>query len=280
MRHPPERGLKVISGSAAQDDQGVDAGFATTLAKGLAVLEAFEPGATLLGNTELAMRTGLSRPTAARLSSTLAELGYLKYDEARAKYRLGIRTLRVARPLLADMKVRQLARPLMQELAESVRGTVSLGLIDGVSLVYVESARSGDVGSHVPDIGASLPIIRAAMGRALVSMLGADELSVLEARIEKEMPELWRTFARGYRAGIRQCHDRGFCISEGDWVPTIHAVAVPLFRARDTGECVGLNCGVPAFRLKSGQMETEIGPRLKALAASVRVMVDEASPEN
>lgn len=280
MNEPSARKLKVVSGVAAQDDLNVDAGFATTLAKGLAVLEAFEPGVTSLGNTELAMRTGLSRPTAARLSSTLAELGYLKYDEARAKYRLSVRTLRIARPLLADMKVRQLARPLMQELAESVRGTVSLGLIDGVSLVYVESARSGDVGSHVPDIGSSLPIVRAAMGRALASMLGADELSVLEARIEKELPDLWRAFERGYRAGIQQCSDRGFCISEGDWVPTIHAVAVPLFRARDTGECVALNCGVPAFRLKAGQLETETGPRLKALAASIRAIVDEASPEN
>src|SRR5216684_5987902 len=63
-----------------------DAAFATTLAKGLVVLEAFEAGAPMLGNMELAARTGIPRPTVARLTHTLAELGYLRYDQDLAKY--------------------------------------------------------------------------------------------------------------------------------------------------------------------------------------------------
>ena len=38
-----------------------------------------------------------------------------------------------------------------------VRGTVSIGLLDGPSMVYVETARSGDVGPHTPDIGMPIP---------------------------------------------------------------------------------------------------------------------------
>jgi hypothetical protein len=62
-----------------------DAAFATTLAKGLVVLEAFEAGASLLGNMEIAARTGIPRPTVARLTHTLAELGYLRHDEGLAR---------------------------------------------------------------------------------------------------------------------------------------------------------------------------------------------------
>ena len=120
-----------------------DAAFATTLAKGLVVLEAFDADAPMLGNMELSARTGIPRPTVARLTHTLAELGYLRHDQDLAKYRLGARALRMVRPLLASMKFRQVARPLMQELAQSVRGTVSIGLLDGTAMIYVESARSG-----------------------------------------------------------------------------------------------------------------------------------------
>ena len=157
----PSSAVAVLAESAG------DAAFATTLAKGLVVLEAFEAGVTRLGNMELSARTGIPRPTVARLTHTLAELGYLRYDPRLAKFRLGARALRMVRPLLAGMSFRQAARPLMQELAESVRGTVSIGLLDGTSAIYVESARSGDVGPHVPDIGLPIPVVRTAMGRAL-----------------------------------------------------------------------------------------------------------------
>ena len=73
------------SAAAALASSADDAAFATTLAKGLVVLEAFKAGATLLGNLELSRLTGIPRPTVARLTHTLAELGYLRYDSARAK---------------------------------------------------------------------------------------------------------------------------------------------------------------------------------------------------
>src|SRR5579883_368643 len=97
------------SAEAALAESAGDTAFATTLAKGLVVLEAFEAGPALLGNMELSARTGMPRPTVARLTHTLAELGYLRYDQNLAKYRLGARALRMARPLLAGMQFRQAA---------------------------------------------------------------------------------------------------------------------------------------------------------------------------
>jgi DNA-binding IclR family transcriptional regulator len=267
------------SGPARQSD----AAFATTLAKGLAVLEAFAPESARLGNTEIAQRTGLSRPTVARLTHTLAELGYLAYEPSRAKFRLWARALTLAHPLLASMTLRQRARPLMQELANSVRGTVSIGLLDGTSLVYVESARAAETVAHTPDIGSTIPLPQAAMGRALLSLLAADELASAEKRFAAELPEIWRACREKVRDGMRQCEAKGFCVSYGDWVSEIHAAAVPLFRDPDFGSaCFALNCGMPAFRLRPGELEAEIGPRLVLLAKAIRNVAgrgdDTASP--
>jgi DNA-binding IclR family transcriptional regulator len=259
-------------------DSADDAAFATTLAKGLVVLEAFKAGATVLGNMEISERTGIPRPTVARLTHTLAELGYLRCDADRAKYRVGARALRMAHPLLVDMQFRQVARPMMQELAQSVRGTVSIGLLDGTSMIYVETARSGDVGPHVPDIGMPIPVVMTAMGRAAAATLPASDAALLEQRLAADDAELWAAFRDKYRAGIAQCADRGFCTCFGEYMTSIHAVAAPLFHARDLKQSFSINCGIPAFRLQPGQLEADIGPRIAALAASIRTIVNEAAP--
>lgn len=271
----------VISLSAAEAvlaDSVGDAAFATTLAKGLVVLETFKAGSRLLGNMEISVRTGIPRPTVARLTHTLAELGYLHYDRDRAKYRVGIRALHMAHPLLADMPFRQLARPLMQEFAQSVRGTVSIGLLDNTAVVYVETARSGDVGPHTPDIGMPIPVLATSMGRAAASILPADDGAMLDARLQAEDAGQWSEFAGLYRNGLAQCADRGFCICLGEYMSSIHAVAAPLFYAAGAKRAYAINCGIPAFRLATGQLEAEIGPRIRALAGSIRALIDEAEP--
>lgn len=275
------RKLHVVSSRSAEAalaDKADDASFATTLAKGLAVLEAFDVSGAWLGNGELAARTGLARPTVARLSYTLAELGYLHYDEASAKYRLGARSLRMAHPLLASLEFRQLARPLMQEMAVSVGGAVSIGLLHGTEAVYVETARSGDVGAHIPDLGMAIPVVRSAMGRALAAMLSAEETAALDARLVAEGGHDWDAYGERFAAGRRDCVANGVNVSCGDWAAAVHAVGVPLFRSRKTGDCFALNCGVPAFRLGPRQIETDIAPRLKALAANIRSLAGEGEP--
>jgi DNA-binding IclR family transcriptional regulator len=266
------------SAEAALAASAGDAAFATTLAKGLVVLEAFDAGVSMLGNMELSARTGIPRPTVARLTHTLAELGYLLYDERLAKYRLAARALRMVRPLLAAMPFRQVARPMMQELAESVCGTVSIGLLDGTSMIYVETARSGDVGPHVPDIGLPLPVVSTAMGRAAGAILPAAEAAILEERLEVDDAAMWSAHRDRYHAEIERCAARGFCACFGEYMPSIHAVAAPLFYVPALKQSFSINCGIPAFRLAAGQLESEIGPRIAALAVSIRALVDEAEP--
>ena len=253
------------------------AAFATTLARGLGVLECFAPDAPLLGNSAIAERLGLTRPTVARLTSTLAELGYLRYDSRAAKYRLGARVVSLAHPLLAGLRLRQLARPLMQDFAASLRGVVSIGVLDGTELIYLESARTSENDFHVPDIGSVLPLVRTAMGRALTSMLEPAEAATLLERIAAADPASWGQYGERFRAGVASCAAQGFCTAAGDLVSDIHAAGAPLLRVRGV-DALAVNCSVPAFRLRPGEMETEIGPRLLALARTLRALMGPRDP--
>jgi len=120
-----------------------DPSFATTLAHGLDVLAAFRNRAGALSNAELAVHTGLSRPTVSRLTYTLAQLGYLKRN-AKGRFEPGLGILATAYPVLSALKVRQMARPLMRDFAAYAGGTVSIAMPFGLDFIYVETLRTTD----------------------------------------------------------------------------------------------------------------------------------------
>ena len=242
--------------------------FATTLARGMSLLEAFHPGDVWLGNAELSRRTGLSKPTVSRLSSTLIELGFfVRNDEG--KFRPGVRLLALAYPVLRAFTIREVARPLMMEVAREIRGAVSLAVVDRLNLIYIETARSMEPHPLSPDVGNNGPLIQAAMGRALLAQLGEDQRNDILERSRVEMPELWALHHAKAQSDVQDCLQRGFCLSYGDFNPSIHAVGVPLMTLAD-GTALALNCGIPAYRLGFGQLENDVAARAVALAASIR----------
>lgn len=63
----------------AHEEEDKDRQFVTALARGLELLRCFTPSESVLGNQELARKTGLPKPTITRMTHTLTRLGYLKY---------------------------------------------------------------------------------------------------------------------------------------------------------------------------------------------------------
>ena len=170
---------------------GTDPGFATTLANGLGILEAFRNSTGPLSNSEIAQRTGLSRPTVSRLAYTLEELGYLRRDR-NGRYEPGVGILAIAYPLLAGLKLRQMARPLMREYATFAGGTVSIATPFGLDFIYLQTLRMSDTAPHLPDIGFTSALAPTACGRALLSLYTDEELQAYISEMEAKRPEEWR----------------------------------------------------------------------------------------
>ena len=245
-----------------------DRQFATTLARGLEVLRCFTPLEPMLGNKEISVRTGLPKPTVSRLTYTLTKLGYLRHNIRLGKYQLGSAVLSIGYPLLASMSVRQIARPYIKELADYCNGAVSMGVRDRLSMVYVESCRSGNGIAALPDIGTSVPIAQAAIGRAYLAVCTPPERESLLNQMKVKEPDMLRKYKPQIDKALDDVRGRGFCVSLGELRREVHAVGVPMRRTVD-GEIVAFNCGVPAFMLKKGQIEDDIGPRLVAMVRNI-----------
>ncbi|CAG4897469.1 HTH-type transcriptional regulator TsaQ1/TsaQ2 [Paraburkholderia gardini] len=235
--------------------------FATTLAHGLELLNCFKLGEPVLGNKEFAERTGLSKATVSRLTYTLAMIGFLRYDNSVRKYRLGSAAVSVGYPFLQGMRIRELARPLMKELADAVRGSVSLGMRDRTQMVYVETSRRHESPAFRPDTGATLPVLASAMGRAWLGRATPAQRDAVLELVRTRDPVQWETWHASLAPALRAFTKRGFAISEGEIKRDIHAVAVPMRTPIDS-EIFVFNCGVPRIQLGRHTLVDEIAPKL------------------
>lgn len=247
--------------------EGKDRQFVTALARGLELLRCFGERERELGLTELARRTGIPKPTVARLAGTLAKLGYLDHLEAEGRYRLGAGVLALGFGMLARLDVRETARPLMRELAERTQASVSLGVRDRLSMVYVESVRSSASITLQRGVGTRLALATTALGRAYLAGMPAPERAGLLQQLRQRDAADWPRLQAGVDQAVRDYAERGFCISIGEWDKDVCGVGVP-FRAPD-GTMMSFNCGKPAFKCSREYLERELGPALVELVRKV-----------
>src|ERR1041384_3297392 len=247
-----------------------DRKFITALARGLEVLRVFTPTEGLLGNGEIAERTGLPKPTVSRLTYTLTKLGYLAHIERLAQYQLPPAGPGPGYTALANIRIRQLARTHMQELADYASAVVALGTRDRLDLIYLELARSKRGAMLRLLQGSRLPIATTAMGRALIAGMPDAERTWLLGYIKRQEGKNWPKLKASIERAIKDFEARGFTLSLGDWGRDINAVGVPL-TAPDGSGVFAFNCGAPAFHFTREKLESDSGPRLVNLVRNVEV---------
>jgi DNA-binding IclR family transcriptional regulator len=248
-----------------------DRQFVTALARGLEVLRCFDPRERYLGLSELARRTSLPKATVARLAGTLAKLGYLRYLEPLGKYSLGTGVLSLGYSMLSNLDIRDVARPLMQELAEHAGASVAIGVRDRLSVVYIEWVRSSAPITVMRGVGVRLPLATTSMGRAYLAAAPEDERKEVLEQLRLKDETDWPRIKRGIDQAVKDYAERGFCVSMGEWDKDIASVGAP-FTAPD-GTRMAFNCGGPAFVMSRDSLENDIGPRLVDLVARLSAAI-------
>jgi len=199
-----------------------------SLERGLEILRAFRPGTDLLGNGELAERTGLAPATVSRLTQTLVLGGFLQHDARARAYRLAPAVLSLGHAMRAASPVLKAATPLMREASGAYKLNVGLASADRAEMVYLESIRYNRRASlRTVVAGQRVPVELTSLGRAYLARLGAAARSRLLADIGAGYRAAsWRVIAREIAAAVRQVETAGYCTAS--WQPGVVALATPL----------------------------------------------------
>jgi DNA-binding IclR family transcriptional regulator len=247
-----------------------DRDFVTSIARAFAILRAFKRGERALGNKEIALRTGLPKSSVARIASTLTRLGYLEYLPGEEKHALGIGVLALGQTFLSGNDVREVARPLMQELADYSQATVALCARDGVHMVFLEICHGSQLFRLRLEVGERVPRGTTALGRAGYAALPREERPrALAAYLQTVKKSDWAKVREGLDQAVKDYEKYGFCFSLGDWNQNVFAVGVPML-SKDGGKVMAFSCFGPVHEVTRARIVTDLGPRLTELRDRVR----------
>jgi DNA-binding IclR family transcriptional regulator len=244
-----------------------DRKFVEALARGLDVLRAFTHGSVVMGNQDIARITGLPKPTVSRMTYTLTQLGYLSYSNQLEKYQLDSGVLALGYAYVSNLRVRQLAKPYMDEFARRTNTTVGLTCRDRLSMIYVENCRPAEVTTLRMDAGVRLPLATTAAGRAYLAAMPEAEREHIMAALAEKHGEAWPALHESLLASFEEFRQTGFCMSLGDWDRNVNAAGVALHL--QDGSIMVLTCGAPSFVLSEDKLKNSLAHQLEMLARDI-----------
>jgi IclR family transcriptional regulator, pca regulon regulatory protein len=145
---------------------------AQSLERGLSILTALADSRRSLGLVELAKATGLSKSTCHRYIASLVALRYLEQEDDGRRYLLGPAAMNLGIAAVGALEITRVAARSIQALADEINHTVSLSILDGADIVYVERRRPSRAGYRIElniQIGTRLPAYCTSMGKVLLA---------------------------------------------------------------------------------------------------------------
>jgi DNA-binding IclR family transcriptional regulator len=160
----------------------------------------------------------------------------------------------------------------MQELSEFSGGTVSLGVRDRLSMLYIESCRSTAALALTLDVGSRIPLGTSAIGRAWLAAVPAREREEVMEQIHELDDVAWPGVRRGIEQGVSDHAELGVTCSFGEWQKDVNGIA----RAFEPGgglPVMAINVGGPSFSLTPKFLLDEVKPRLLHMIAQLEAAI-------
>lgn len=198
-----------------------------SLLRGLEILRAFRPGSDVLGNAEIAERTGLPKSTVSRLTGTLLKAGFLFYSPNQQGYSLGSAVLSLSHAMRSGSTLLQIARPAMLVEAKRLRVNVGLALADRDEMVYLETLRfAGNSTLRQVVSGQRVPMALTSLGHAYLSTLSPVKRRAQIAQLKSKHSRDWARLVAHINASIKDVEKKGWCAAT--WQPKVVALSTPI----------------------------------------------------
>lgn len=215
--------------------------FVQSLARGLAVITAFDADNPRMTLSALAARTGLTRATARRFLLTLVELGYVHSDGK--QFELTPHVLELGFSYLSGLTIPEVAQPHLEALSRRLSESTSASVLDGDSIVYVARVPTRRIMNVGITIGTRFPARVTSMGRVL---LAAGD------------PESWPP---GLHSTLENVASVGWALVDQELETGIRSIAIPL---HDAGGAVVAAINVSSTT-SSASLDDLRGTHLEAL---------------
>jgi DNA-binding IclR family transcriptional regulator len=199
-----------------------------SLYKAMQILFLFSEENDELGVTEIAEKSGLLKSTVHNILSTFEACNIVKRDSRTNKFRLGIRVLELSNQFYHNNDIRQVMRPILEQVANDENETVYLAVLQDTEVIYIDAAfpSSNTGGRNMTGIKA--PTYCTGIGKA---MLAFEPDKVTEQVIREGFQQFTaNTVSDGkqLKKELEEIRKKGYAIDNMEHEYGVKCVAVPI----------------------------------------------------
>lgn len=230
--------------SNADGQAEASADFVQSLARGLAVIRAFDADHAALSLSDVARRAAIPAAAARRFLRTLEALGYVRFDGK--MFALRPRVLELGYGYLSALSLPQVMQPHLERLSHEVGESVSAAVLDDAEIVYVARVPTRRIMSVSINLGTRFPAWATSMGRVLLAELPAAERAVVLRQAVALTPHTLLDES-ALQAELARVRDQGWAAVDGELEVGLRSIAAPV-RGRDGRIVAALNISTSSSR--------------------------------
>ncbi len=239
----------------------------TVTGRVLSILAVFEKSLAPRSLTEIAAVTGLALSTTHRLVKELEEWDALQRD-ANGRYQIGIRLWELGQH--AGRQVRDIARPLLQDLYSLTQETVHIAIRENTDVLYIDRVYGTRRVPQASRVGGRLPLHATAVGKVILAF---EEEWVRESVLAQ--PLVKRTAGTHVDPGrlrveLATVRERGYAVTRDEVREGTASIAVPMFQPGDGA--IGAGLGLVATTERAATLERHL-PALRGIARRIEASV-------
>ena len=247
----------------------------SALQNGIQVLKAFSREEPVLGVTEISRRVGLHKSTVSRILATLEENTIVERQPTSGRFRLGVGVIELASPMLANLDVRRIARPFLEELTRATGETSGLVVWSEGTAVVVEQVASPRRVKHTIPLGTQFRGHANASVKVFLAEASSEEVRQrIEAGLER-YTERTIVDPETYLKDLQRVRELGCAVNDGEISLEEVGISAPVRDHRDRAVAAVLMAAA-RYRTPPEKAE-ELWPQVKQAAAEISLRLGGAT---
>ncbi len=183
-----------------------------------------------MGVTELAKELGVQKSTIHSLLQTLMLRGFVRQTDS-GRYTLGYGLIRLGEACAEQLDIREIARPLMAELANESQEIALLAVLSGTELIIIEKVEPQRPFFIIPKFDFSITLHSTAIGKVLLANAPPAIVGeVLQRGVERFTPYTL-TDREVLQKELAQVREQGFAVGCNETIEGVTCIAVPVYDA-------------------------------------------------
>ncbi|OJU48816.1 MAG: IclR family transcriptional regulator [Mesorhizobium sp. 61-13] len=201
--------------------------YVEALARGLAVIEAFDETTPEMTLTELARKVDMSPATVRRNLHTLEALGFVRRNHKH--FLLAPRILTLGSAYLKAVRVDEAIMPELHRITELFGDAANVGVLDGTNVLYIAHVSETRAARRMASIGVTYPAYATSMGRVLLAHLPPEDLDAYFQKTElRKLTDVTVTSEKEMRKILADVRVNGYSVTVDQLDYGITALAVPI----------------------------------------------------